>query len=104
MKFADISFTPMFCRLRKSVKEGNMIRLDRDLYTFPENLKKIDAEWLGKTKEEKVLSIVTKLKVATHKDISDLSKLGQTQMYRAINNLLEDRKIIRVEKGMYQRQ
>ncbi len=103
-KFSNISLTPIRARMTKSIESGRIVRLDRNLYTFPENLKKINSEWLRKTKEEKVLSVIKQLKIAKHEDILKLSNLSQTQMYRAINNLLNDGKISRVTRNIYQSQ
>lgn len=89
-------------RMTKSIERGRIVRLDRNLYTFPENLKKINSGWLRKTKEEKVLSVIKQLEIAKHEDILKLSNLSQTQMYRAINNLLNDGKINRVKRNTYQ--
>ncbi|MBI5061725.1 MAG: hypothetical protein HZB67_05430 [Candidatus Aenigmarchaeota archaeon] len=101
MKATDLSLTPVFARLGIAVKKGTVVRLNRDIYTFPENLQKIDAEWLRKTKEEKVLYAIQKLEDATYRDISKFTKLSEGQMWRAITNLLKNENIIRTDENRY---
>jgi len=103
-RFSGLSLTPIRTRMVKSIENRKIIKLDRNLYTFPENLKYSTFKWVRKTKEEKVLSIIKQLRIAKHEDILKLSKLSQTQMYRAINNLLNNGKINRVKRNIYQLQ
>jgi len=80
-------------RIRRSIKCGHIIRINRNFYTFPEFLNREDVKWLSLTKEDKVLYTFSKLKKPSFGDFMRVSELGISQTARAVRNLMRDGKI-----------
>jgi predicted transcriptional regulator len=53
------------------------------------------------TKEEKVLKVLKNREYLMFKEIRKLTNLSETQLYRAIHNLLNCEKIQKIGRGKY---
>ncbi len=87
-------------KMRRALKDGSLIKLCYGFYTFPEYSENENIKWLKLSKEEKILKVLEN-RILRQNELKELTNLGETQLHRAINNLLGSRKIQRIGRGKY---
>jgi hypothetical protein len=90
-------------RINKALKDGVIIKITHDLYCFSEYKNNKRIRWLGLSKYQKLLFVLSKYKIARTCKLISETELSDSEFYRGINCLIHNNRVTRKKIGIYEK-